>query len=65
MREQIKTITGHWIDQPETNYTVLVSLGSWDGVENDFDRKIFFYTDRESIQVGDVVAGDFVVTEIH
>ena len=61
----IKTISGHWLDQPETNYTVLVSLGSWDGVEDEKDRNIFFYTDGEPINVGDIVAGDFVITAIH
>lgn len=61
----LQTISGHWLDQPETNYTVLVSLGSWDGVEDDIDQKIFFYTDGDPIKVGDIVAGDFIITEIH
>lgn len=61
----LKTISGHWIDQPETNYTVLVSLGSWDGVEDEKDRNIFFYTDGDPIKVGDIVAGDFIITAIH
>ena len=61
----IKTISGHWIDQPATTYTVKVSLGSWNGIEDEADRNIFFYTDGEPINVGDIVASDFVVTAIH
>lgn len=61
----IKIISGHWIDQPDTNYTVLVSLKSWNGIEDEKDRNIFFYTDGDPIKVGDIVAGDFVVTKIH
>jgi len=27
------TVTGHWVDEPDTEYSVRVSLGSWDGQE--------------------------------
>jgi hypothetical protein len=61
----VKKISGHWIDQPDAKYTVLVSLGSWNGIEDEADRNIFFYTDGEPIKVGDIVASDFVITRIH
>lgn len=61
----LKTISGHWLDEPDTTYTVLVSLGSWNNLEDYIDQKIFFYTDGDPIKVGDIVAGDFIITEIH
>lgn len=59
------TVTGHWVDEPDTEYSVRVSLGSWDGQENEADRNIFYYTDGEPIKVGDIIANDFVITEIY
>jgi hypothetical protein len=60
----IKTIEGHWQDDPATRYCVNVSLGSWDGIEDEKDRDIFYYMDGEPLRVGDVIANDFVVTNI-
>ena len=62
---KIKTVDGHWVDDVDTTYTVNVSLGSWSGVEDEKDRDIFFYTDGNALAVGDIIAGDFVVTKIH
>lgn len=61
---EIKTVDGHWLDD-DTVYTVSVSTGSWNEIEDEFDRKIFFYTDGEPIEIGAVIAGDFVITNIH
>lgn len=61
----IKTVDGYWLDDDKTVYTVSVSLGSWNEVDDEFDRKIFFYTDGEPIEIGTVIAGDFVITNIH
>lgn len=65
MKEQtIVNVRGHWVDDPATEYSVLVSLGSWDGRETEEDSRIFYYTDGEPLNVGDVIASDFRVTEI-
>ncbi len=61
----IKTVDGYWLDDDKTVYTVSVSLGSWNEVDDEFDRKIFFYTDGEPIEIGTVIAGDFIITNIH
>lgn len=61
----IKTVDGYWLDDDKTVYTVSVSLGSWNEVDDEFDRKIFFYTDGEPIEIGTIIAGDFVITNIH
>jgi len=55
-------VQGYWKEDPETLYWVTVSLGSWDGYEDDKDRDIFYYTDGEPLNIGDTIAGDFVVT---
>lgn len=62
--DQIITVTGHWVDDLSNKYTVAVSMGEWDGVEDEADRNIFYYTDGEPLKVGDTIAGDFVVTAI-
>lgn len=58
-------VNGYWIDQPDTERSVRVSLGSWDGQEDEKDLTIFYYTDGAPLSVGDVIARDFVVTEIN
>ena len=62
---KIKTVDGHWIDDATTIYTVNVSIDSWDGLEDEADRNIFYYTDGDPIEVGDTIALDFVITKIH
>ena len=64
LNTQIITVTGHWTDDPSNKHTVAVSLGEWDGVEDETDRGIFYYTDGEPLKVGDIIASDFVVTAI-
>lgn len=61
---QVRTVIGHWVDEPDTSYAVLVSLGSWDEQEDLRDTKIFYYTDGAPIKVGDIIASDFCVTEV-
>jgi hypothetical protein len=61
----IKTVDGYWLDDDDTVYTVNVCIGSWNSEENDLDYKIFYYTDGEPIEIGTVIAGDFVITNIH
>ena len=55
-------VSGHWTDEPQRVFDVLVSLDSWDGDEN--DHHVFYYTDGEPINVGDIIAEDFVITQI-
>lgn len=64
-KAKIVTVNGHWVDEPAITYTVRVSLGSWDEQEDERDSQIFYYTDGEPLNVGDVIASDFVVTEIY
>ena len=64
-KQMIVNVRGHWLDLPTIEYSVLVSLGSWDGQETEEDRNIFYYTDGEPLSLGDVIAGDFRVTEIY
>ena len=60
--DTIVEIEGHWIDEPARVFTVLVSLGSWDGVED--DQRIFYYMDGEPLTEGSVIALDFVVDRV-
>ena len=55
-------VEGYWQDSPDTRYWVNVSLGSWDGYEDAKDRDIFYYMDGEPLNIGDVIADNFVVT---
>jgi hypothetical protein len=36
---------GYWIDTKEPFHQMVVSDGSWDGLEDAKDERIFFYTD--------------------
>lgn len=45
-------------------FDVLVSTDSWDEEEDADDERIFYYTDGLSINVGDIIADGFVITEI-
>ena len=55
-------VTGHW-ENTEDEMTVTVHPGSYrDG--DPFDEFIFFYMDGKPLKVGDIIAGNFVVTEI-
>jgi hypothetical protein len=48
---------GHWSDGIEFD-DVIISDGSWNGIEGTLDEGIFYYTDGESI-IGD--HGDFFI----
>ena len=61
---QIVQVDGYWSDDPKHEYQVKVSTGSWDGVEDEKDRDIFWYTDGDPLNVGDVISDDFVVTKV-
>ena len=61
---QTRTIEGYFLDNPNHIHYVNISLGSWDGIENQADQDIFFYMDGEPLQVGEAIAGNFVVTSI-
>ena len=43
---------------------VLIAKGSWDGIEDTDDERIFHYMDGEELNVGDVISDGFVVVEI-
>ena len=59
---KVINVEGYWQDSPDTRYWVNVSLGSWDGYEDEKDRDIFYYMDGEPLNIGDVIADNFVVT---
>jgi hypothetical protein len=64
VENKVVTVQGHWVDEPDVIQIRRVSLGSWDGVEDEADRNIFYYTDGEPLNIGGVIADVFVVTEI-
>jgi hypothetical protein len=41
-----------------------IALGSWDEVEDDEDRNIFFYMDGQPLEEGLVLDDGFVIVEI-
>ena len=59
---KVINVEGYWQDSPDTRYWVNVSLGSWDGYEDEKDRDIFYYMDGEPLNIGAVIADNFVVT---
>lgn len=54
-------VNGFWNDTKEPFYSMYVSAGSWDGLEDHDDEAIFFYCDGAPI-LGD--HGDFTITEV-
>jgi len=57
---------GYWEDETDGSiFTVLLSDNSWDGIEDEEDQKIFYYTDGEPVKVGDVISDGFVITDVH
>jgi hypothetical protein len=43
---------------------VWIALDSWDEVEDEEDRSIFFYMDGEPLEIGLIVSDGFVITNI-
>jgi hypothetical protein len=41
-----------------------IALGSWDEVEDDEDRNIFFYMDGKPLEVGLILDDGFVIVDI-
>ena len=69
MKYQTKSCTGFWLpDDPTAKRVdlmpVTIALGSWDEVEDDEDRSIFFYMDGEPLEEGLIVSDGFVITSI-
>jgi hypothetical protein len=58
-------VEGYFDDAPNNIYSVVVALEEWDGVEDAEDEGIFFYMDGEPLEVGAVVADNFVITEVY
>lgn len=60
--DQMKIILadGYWKDDQHQFFNKRVSLGDWDGLEDEKDENIFFYLNGEP-PIGD--HGDFVITE--
>lgn len=50
---------GNWYDDGTFFHSMVVSDGTWDGIEDAKDERIFFYTDGKPV-VGD--HGEFVIT---
>lgn len=60
-----KICSGYWADEPTRIFRgVRVALEEWDGVEDFADESVFFYMDNQPLEVGSVIAEDFIVTEI-
>jgi hypothetical protein len=56
---------GYWEDDTNKDIlSVLLSDNSWDGIEDEEDRKIFYYTDGKPVKIGDVISDGFVITNI-
>jgi hypothetical protein len=55
-------VEGYWQEDPTVPYDVLISTDEWDG--NEDDNHIFYYTDGESLKVGDIIDDGFVITSI-
>lgn len=61
----IKVCSGYWADEPTRILSgARVALESWDEAEDHWDESIFYYMDNQPLQVGAVIAEDFIVTEI-
>jgi len=61
-RELVKNLyvcDGYWYDTKEPFFGMVVSTGTWDGLEDAKDERIFYYTDGAPIG-GD--HGEFVIT---
>jgi len=50
---------GNWHDDGKFFHGMVVSDGTWDGIEDAKDERIFYYTDGNPV-VGD--HGEFVIT---
>jgi hypothetical protein len=54
-----------YINASKVDFTwVDIALDSWDEVEDDEDRNIFFYMDGEPLEVGLVLDDGFVIVDI-
>lgn len=63
-QQTIVTVEGYYIDEPNHIYTVNVSLGYWNGIEDHTDNDIFYYMDDVPLNVGDTLSDSFIVTAI-
>jgi hypothetical protein len=66
---ETKYCEGFWLpDDPSASHVdfmhVTVALGSWDEVEDEEDREIFFYMDGEPLERGLIISDGFVITNI-
>jgi len=66
---ETKYCTGFWLpDDPSASHVdfmnVTVALGSWDEIEDEEDREIFFYMDGEPLERGLIISDGFVITNI-
>ncbi len=54
-----------YINASKVDFTwVDIALDSWDEVEDDEDRNIFFYMDGEPLEVGLILDDGFVIVDI-
>lgn len=61
----IKTCAGYWVDEPDRLFHgVRIALEAWDGVEDSEDESVFYYMDKQPLQIGSVIAESFTVTTI-
>lgn len=52
---------GYYAHEPDRIYSVKIALDSWDGIEDEEDRAIFYYADGEEIELGTNLADGFVI----
>jgi hypothetical protein len=69
MKYQTKHCRGFFMPKLDTVrvvdfYQVDIALGSWDEVEDEEDRNIFFYMDGEPLEVGLILDDGFVIVDI-
>lgn len=55
-------VDGYWIDTGEKFFNLMCDAGSWDGIESERDRDVFFYFDGEE-PIG--IHVDFVITNVY
>jgi len=65
----VKNCRGFWLpDNPTASKVdflwVDIALDSWDEVEDDEDRSIFFYMDGQPLEVGSILSDGFVIVDI-
>jgi len=62
MKYKTVKIEGCWKDSPKESHEYVVAIGKWDGIEDEYDNGIFYYSE-EMPQVGDQMS-EFIVRKV-